>query len=194
MSAFSTGLPSDLGQAGGAGLKNSIGGLGNLASFLNSTGMKAFGEGTNFYSKLLGDRNTAQAAVAPAIANINDAAAGATAGVKAGYQQGTARDINLGNIERDRNRAVTGLYSGVQPAAAAALTGAGSTALGQGIGAFQGAGQLGGQAGQLQLQGNQQQNMFGMGLGQLGATLGGMLQKGLKAAMAAGVVYLAGAV
>jgi hypothetical protein len=187
MSAFSTGLPSNLGQSAGA-LQSSAGNLTGMGSFLNTAGQSTFGAGTNYYKQLLGDRATAQAAVAPAIANVNDAAAGARAGINAGYQAGTAKDINLGNVTRDQQRAVTGLYAGVQPAAAGALTSAGSSALGQGIGAFTGAGNAGYQAGQLQLGGNQQANQFGMGLGQLGTTIGGMVQKGLKgAAMAGGV-------
>lgn len=162
------------GRQTGLGAASSLAGAGQ--SLLRS-GAGSTSAGTDYYKALMGSPQQIQAATAPAARDISDSYAGATAGVKAGYQQGAARDTTLGGLARDRTRAISGLYQGVQPAAAGALTSTGTTLAGQGIGAFTGAGQIGSGVAS---QAAQSSNIFGsLGL-QSGAGLGNLLSQGLK--------------
>lgn len=151
--------------------------LGSAGTGLLSSGGLNTNAGAGYYKALLGDRNQQQTAVAPAAGNISDSYAGAKAGVQAGYQQGTSRDAALGGLTLGRTRSLAGLYSGVQPAAATSLSGIGQSQLGQGIGAFQGAGSLGLGVAQVgsQLQQQQINNLMTLASG-----VGGLGSQGVK--------------
>ena len=137
--------------------------LGQSGQNLLHTGLPMFQQGAGYFGALLNSRNAAQAATAPAAANISDAFAGAQTGVQRSFLQGGQRDQALADLNRDRANQIARLYAGVQPAAASALMQGGSTAIGQGNqalgsagGVSTGAGGLGLQQGAFQAQQTQQ--------------------------------------
>ncbi len=149
--------------------------LGQSGQNLLQTGLPMFQQGAGYYGSLLNSRNAAQAATAPAAANITGAFTGAKTGVQRSFLQGGQRDQALADLNRDQANQVSRLYAGVQPAAASALMQGGANAIGQGNQAFGAAAGASTQAGQLglgqaQFSANQQQ-MFGSGFGNL---LGGL--------------------
>lgn len=133
---FSTSTPTSTGAAQNAGA--GVGKLLQAGGSLLGGGTPLTSAGTNYYRALLSGPAAAGVATAPAAANISEGYKGAEAGVKA-TQFGAGRDVNLGELGRARQGAISGLYTGVQPAAANALVGTGQTMTGQGIGAFTGA-------------------------------------------------------
>lgn len=135
--------PSGTQQTGQRIAQNAAQGQGNAAIGLAGQGAQNTNAGANYYKSLLSGPAAAQAATAPAARNISDTYAGAKEGVQAGYQQGAQRDTTLGKLALGRTAGIAGLYQGVQPGAASALTGIGGTQTGQGIGAFSGAGNTG---------------------------------------------------
>jgi hypothetical protein len=144
---------------------NAAGNLNSAGTSLTSAGQGASGAATNYYKALLGSPAQQQAAVAPAARNISDTYAGAKMATQAGTQQGVGKDLTLGGLTMGRTAALGNLTEGVQPGAAAALGTIGGQQSGQGIGAFQGAGQLG-------VGGATQAGNFQLGSGELGLQAG----------------------
>lgn len=125
--------------------------------FLSQTGASSVGTGqgmirggqqtlaqpTSYFSRLLsGNRALQSQAVAAPRAAISDTYRGAERGLERGGVRGAARDQAKAELGRERAAAISSLITGVQPGAAAALTGigegeigAGSSLVGQGIGA-----------------------------------------------------------
>jgi hypothetical protein len=147
------------------GAQGAISNLSNAGTGLLSAGQGATGAATNYYKSLLGSPAQQQAAVAPAAQNISNAYAGAKMATQAGTQQGVGKDLTLGGLTMGRTAALGNLTEGVQPAAASALGTIGGQASGQGVGAFQGAGDLG-------VGGASQAGNFQLGAGQLGLQAG----------------------
>jgi hypothetical protein len=174
-----------------AGAGNALTNLNNAGSSLLGAGQGATGASVNYYKSLLGSPAQQQAAVAPAARNISDTYAGAKMATQAGTQQGVGKDLTLGGLTMGRTAALGNLTEGVQPAAAGALGTIGGTASGQGVGAFQGAGNVGvggaGQAGQFQLGASGQQLQAGQGIGSLLSGAMGNYQKQLQSGSNSGL-------
>lgn len=115
------------------------GGEGLLAAApgLLSIGQQSTGPAAGYYGALLGrgGRTAMQAAVAPAASNVRETYEGLKRSIQPGDRSGTAA---LQRSEADRESAgqISRLTAGVQPMAANALAGIGSTATGQGLGAL----------------------------------------------------------
>jgi hypothetical protein len=161
-------------STGTGGAQNAGAGVSRLlqtGNSLTSAASPLTSAGTDYYRRLLTSPQAAQAAVAPTAANINQSYEGAREATKA-TQFGVGRDVNLGQLQRGQQDSIARLYAGVQPAAANAVTSAGQTMTGQGIGAFTGA--VGGGTGLASQQSQQQ-----LGGGYLGLGTGQALGQGL---------------
>jgi len=133
-------IPSATEAAANRGALSGAGGLSRAAPGLLGMGTQALGQSTGYYGALLGrgGRTAMQAATAPAAANISETYRGAARSIQPGDRSGTA---SLQRAELDRSKAgdISRLTAGVQPMAAQALGSLGSTATGQGLGAYGGA-------------------------------------------------------
>lgn len=100
-----------------------------------TTGADTQRPATNYYDTLLrGNRaQQAQATAAPA-ARISDIYSGAARGLDQAGVRGASRDVAMGELNRQRASSLAGLVTGVQPAAAAALTSIGETQQNRGAG------------------------------------------------------------
>jgi hypothetical protein len=123
-----------------------------MGKTLFSTGTSMIGEGqrtlaqpTSYYQKLLtGSRALMSQAVSQPRAAISDVYRGAERGLEQGGVRGAQRDVARGELSRQRAGQIGSLITGVQPAAAGALTDIGQTQTGQGAGiAGQGVGATG---------------------------------------------------
>lgn len=108
--------------------------------FGTGTGMVAQGQTTlaqptGYYQKLLsGNRALASQAIAAPRAAIGDIYTGAARSLEQSGVRGAARDVASGELARQRASQIGSLITGVQPAAAQALTSIGETQTGQGAG------------------------------------------------------------
>lgn len=93
-----------------------------------ATGADTQRPATNYYDTLLrGDRAAqAQATAAPA-ARISDIYSGAARGLDQSGVRGAAKDVASADLNKNRASSLAGLVTGVQPAAAQALTSIGET-------------------------------------------------------------------
>lgn len=125
---------------------------------LIQSGQTALAQPTSYFSRLLsGNRALQSQAIAAPRAAISDTFAGAGRQLEQSGVRGAARDEAKGELARQQAGAISSLITGVQPAAAGALTQIGQTSIGQG-GAI--AGQGSAAVGQ---SGNLFQNLLGQG-------------------------------
>lgn len=98
-----------------------------------ATGKATQAPATSYFDTLLrGNRaQQAQATAAPT-ARITDVYSGAERGLEKSGVRGAARDVASADLTRNKAGAIAGLVSGVQPAAASALTSIGQTQQAQG--------------------------------------------------------------
>jgi hypothetical protein len=108
--------------------------------FGTGTGMVAEGQSTlaqptGFYRKLLtGSRALMSQAISQPRAAISDVYRGAERGLEQGGVRGAQRDVARGELSRQKAGQIGSLITGVQPGAAAALTGIGQNQVSQGAG------------------------------------------------------------
>lgn len=125
-----------------------------------------------YFGRLLrGDRAAQSQAIAPQVANITSVYRGAEKNLERAGLQGGERTLAEAELGRERAGQIAGLTTGVQPAAAEALTQVGGMRLGAGLGAAQTAGGifsslLGQQAG-TRLAGQEQKQQIGESVGNL---------------------------
>jgi hypothetical protein len=125
---------------------------------LIQSGQTSLAAPTGYFSRLLsGNRALQSQAIAAPRAAISDTYSGAERGLEHSGVRGAARDEAKAELGRSQAGAISSLITGVQPAAAGALTQIGQTAIGQGAGI---AGQGIGATGQ---SGNIFQNLLGQG-------------------------------
>ena len=110
---------------------------------LMTTGQDTLAQPTSYYQQLLGGNRALQSqAIAAPRAAISDTYRGAERSLDQGGVRGAQRDVAQGELSRQRAGQISSLITGVQPAAAQALTGIGQTQTQQGIGATSGSGSL----------------------------------------------------
>lgn len=123
------------------------------------SGLNTLQQPTNYWSKLLGGNRASMAqATAGARGGVTDIYRGAERGLERSGVRGAARDVQKGELNRQRAGQIAGLTTGVQPAAAENLAniGAGTASLG---------GQISGQGGSMMgAGGNIFQNLLGQGM------------------------------
>ena len=119
---------------GGMGTAGQLGGMGSMLYGQGATNVSQAGD---YYQKLLGrgGKEAAMAAVAPQAENISQIYRGVSRGLEGRNVRGGVRDLALARAGRDKAGAISRLISGVQPAAAGALSQIGTTLTSQGIGA-----------------------------------------------------------
>jgi hypothetical protein len=101
-----------------------------------TTGADTQRPATNYYDTLLrGDRASAAQATAAPAARITDIYSGAQKNLEQQGVRGAQKDVASADLNKNRASSLAGLVTGVQPAAAAALTSIGQTQQAQGIGA-----------------------------------------------------------
>ena len=145
-------------QAALGGASGAAGELGATGAALTGAGQRTRAPATSYYSTLLrGNRGAmAQATAAPAAA-IRDLYSGAERGLERGGRTSTTQA--KAELAREQAGRLASLVTGVQPAAAEALTEIGQTQTGQGLGATGSAGSL---YGGLLGQGAQNRQLAGM--------------------------------
>lgn len=105
------------------------------------TGAETQKPATSFYDTLLhGNRAQQSQAVAAPTAKITDVYAGATRNLEQQGVRGAQKDVATANLNKDRASNIAGLVTGVQPAAASALTSIGEVQQNRGAGQVQGGG------------------------------------------------------
>jgi len=123
------------GQTAGANLTRMGTGLYGTGTGMVAEGQQTLAAPTSYYSKLLsGNRALASQAVAAPRAQISDVYRGAERGLERSGVRGAARDVATADLGRQRAAQISSLITGVQPGAAAALTGIGQTGIQQGAG------------------------------------------------------------
>jgi len=139
------------GAQGAAGNLSNVG-ASALAGGTNllQTGQSTVAAPTSYYQTLLrGNRAAQSQAVAAPRAAISDIYSGAQRSLEQSGVRGAARDVASGELSRERAGKMAGLVTGVQPAAAEALTRTGLEQSGQGINLTGQAGSAYGNAGSL---------------------------------------------
>lgn len=138
--------------------QNYLSQTGQAGQTLLGQGQQLFNLGTpgiqasqDYFGKLLSGNRAAQAqAVGSGVANLTDVYRGAARGVGRSGLVGSARDMALADLNRDRAGATARLVSGIQPMAAQQLAQTGLGTVGAAIGPTLGAsnifGQLAGEA------------------------------------------------
>jgi hypothetical protein len=122
-------------QGAGAALGAQGKGLYGTGTGMVAQGQTTLAQPTNYYSRLLsGNRALASQAVAAPRGAITDVYRGAERNLEQGGVRGAARDVAKAEIGRSRAGQISSLITGVQPAAAGALTSIGETQTGQGAG------------------------------------------------------------
>jgi hypothetical protein len=130
-------------QASLTGAQGAAGNLASTGASMTETGQATQRPATSYYDTLLrGNRaQMAQATAAPRAA-ITDIYRGAERGVERSGVQGAAKDVQTGELNRQRASQLSSLVTGVQPAAAEALTGIGQQQTTTGVGASGTAGSI----------------------------------------------------
>ena len=137
-------------QVGLQGAQQAAGALGTTGQSMLSEGRPWVQQPANYFQSLLsGDRAKMSQAIAAPTAQITQQARGEERGLERSGVRGAARDVAAADIGRRRGSAISGLTTGVQPAAANSLAGLGQQHLATG-------GQFAGEAG----------NIYGSLLGQ----------------------------
>lgn len=128
----------DVSGAQGAGKQ-----LAGAGTALTTTGMETQAPATGYFSSLLrGNRAMQSQAVAAPTAAVRDVYRGAERNLERSGVRGAARDVAKSELGRERASRISSLVTGVQPAAAEALTGIGQQQINQGLGATANAGTL----------------------------------------------------
>ena len=100
-----------------------------------ATGAATQAPATSYFNTLLsGNRAQQSQAVAAPTAKITDIYGGAERNLEQSGVRGAAKDVASADLNKGRASAISGLVSGVQPAAASALTSIGQTQQAQGAG------------------------------------------------------------
>lgn len=115
------------------GAQGIAGGLQSSGTQLTQQGMGQVGQAGSYYSTLLGG-NRAQMGLATAAprASITDTYRGAERSLEHGGVRGAVGDLAKAELSRDKASKISGLTTGVQPGAAAALADIGTNLTGQG--------------------------------------------------------------
>lgn len=133
-------------QAALRGSQSAAGSLASTGSGLTAAGQATVGPAASYYQTLLrGSRPAMSVATAGPRAAITDVYRGAERGLERSGVQGAQRDVATADLNRQRASQISSLITGVQPAAADALTGIGQTQTAQGLGATGAAGSIYGQ-------------------------------------------------
>lgn len=120
-------------QNAGTSLQQGGAGLIKQGQATTQSGLNTLQQPTDYWSKLLGGNRASMAqATAGARGSITDVYRGAERGIERSGVRGAARDVQKGELNRDRAGKIAGLTTGVQPAAADALTNIGSGVAGLG--------------------------------------------------------------
>jgi len=133
--------PEEMIDVGGA--QQAAGGLQQAGAALTETGQDTQRPATNYFSTLLrGNRAQQSQAVAAPTAAVQDIYRGAERNVERSGMRGAQADVAKGELGRERASQISSLVTGVQPAAANALTSIGQTQTQQGLGATGNAGSI----------------------------------------------------
>jgi hypothetical protein len=112
------------------GAQGAAGTLGKTGSELVNESKPYLSNAGQYYQTLLrGDRGAMQAAVAPYAAQVTDVYRGANRALEQSGVRGAARDVQRGELNRQRASQIAGLTTGMQPQAAGALGALGTTQL-----------------------------------------------------------------
>lgn len=115
------------------GAQGAAGNLTKTGSSLIQTGQETQAPATSYFDTLLrGNRAQMAGATAAPRAAITDVYRGAERGLEHSGVRGPQRDVAAADLNRQRASQISSLVTGVQPAAASALTGIGQTQIGQG--------------------------------------------------------------
>lgn len=131
------------GQAAGSALAGQGTNLFGTGTGMMTTGQQTLAQPTNYYQKLLGGNRALQTqAISAPRGAISDVYRGAERSLEKGGVRGAERDVQQGELSRQRAGQISSLITGVQPSAAQALTGIGQQQVqsgagiaGQGVGA-----------------------------------------------------------
>lgn len=124
-----------------AGGQREAGFLAKQGTMLTQAGMPAVTGATDYYTALLrGNRAQMGLATAAPRAALTEQYRGAERGLERSGVRGATKELARAELSRDRASRVAGLTTGVQPMAAQALGGLGTTLTGQGTAAHYGAG------------------------------------------------------
>lgn len=111
-----------------AGGQATAGTLRSYGTGLINEGQANLAQPASYYSRLLGgNRALASQAIAAPRAAISDVYTGAERGLERSGVRGAARDVAAGELQRQKAGQISSLITGVQPAAAGALTDIGQT-------------------------------------------------------------------
>ena len=157
----------------------------NVAGDLIQQSRPMIQQPANYFSTLLsGNRAAMTQAVAPAIAQTTDIYRGAERGLDRAGVRGAARDVEMGELNRQRASQLSGLTTGVQPGAATALAGLGTNVLSHSAGLYNTAGnvysRLLREGYENRVYGRQEGQNAGSAIGKLIADLGPVLAGVLK--------------
>lgn len=124
------------GASGSAGSLQSQGSnLFGTGTGLIQAGQQTMAPATSYFSRLLsGNRALASQAISGPRAAITDVYRGASRSLEQSGVRGAARDVATTDLARQQAGQIGSLITGVQPAAANALTSTGQTQIGQGAG------------------------------------------------------------
>lgn len=152
------------------GAQGAGGELAKTGADLTSTGMQTTAPATNYYQALLhGNRALQSQATAAPRAGITDVYSGAQRGLEQSGVRGAQKDVATGELQRQKAGQIASLVTGVQPAAAAALTQTGLEQSQQGGARTAGAGNLYqnllGQGAQNRRYGREEGEKAGQGMG-----------------------------
>lgn len=126
-----------------AGAQGAAANLGRQGGQLLGQGSDYLQRAGTYYGTLLGGNRAAMAqATAGPRAALTDVYRGAERGLERSNIQGAARDVAAAELGRERASRIASLVTGVQPGAAAALSGLGGTFLGAGGGLTEAGGNL----------------------------------------------------
>jgi hypothetical protein len=121
-------------QGAGTSLGTQGGSLFKTGTGMVQQGQSTVAQPTNYFSKLLsGNRALQSQAVAAPRAAISDTYRGAERNLEQGGVRGASRDQAKGDLSRQRAGQISSLITGVQPAAAGALTSIGENQTSQGV-------------------------------------------------------------
>lgn len=130
--------------------------LGAQGALLTNYGMPKLQQAGNYFSTLAGGNRAATAqALAPDVANINSTYGGAQRTISR-FLRGPERDMQLGDLSRQRAGAVGSLFTGARDRGVSGLASLGEYGVGQGTAAYGGAANIASG-----VQGMGMQNRFG---------------------------------
>lgn len=166
-----------------SGAQGTAGTLSTQGRALIQQGQANQSPAANFYRTLLmGSRGSMNQAVAAPTAAISDVYSGAERNLEHSGVRGAAREVASADLGRQRAGQISGLITGVQPAAAQGLAQIGGQQTAQGITAQAAGGNLFGnllgEGFRNRVYGNQQADAAGQSTG---ALIAGLVQQGVKA-------------